>query len=253
MDRRESNKPESGPSNSQDHLNRLAAAPQQPAAGQQKNSIMTLKSILLTAGLGLALGANLFAADVVRYEGQPAGSKVRMDGDSTIHKWYAESTVVSGFMEFDKGFALADVKPGPVAVKVETVIPVRTLKSSSGRAMDNVMYNAMATTNFTKIEFRLASLECKEAAKGAVPAKFEAKGNLVVMGNTNPITMVVTMESPEKDRIIVKTAEKLKMKMTTYKIAPPVLNLGIMKINTDDNIDLGFEWVTAVKAAEAAK
>ena len=209
---------------------------------------MELKTLLLTASLGLALGSNLFAADVVRYEGQPAGSKVRMDGDSTIHRWHAESTVVSGFMEFDKGFALEAVKAGPVTAKVEAVIPVRTLKSSSGRAMDNVMYSAMATTNFNKIEFRLSSLECKEPAKDKVPAKFQAKGNLVVMGTTNAITMAVTIESPEKDKLLVKTTDKVKMKMTDYKIVPPKLNLGIMKIVTDDNVEIIVEWMTALKA-----
>ena len=209
---------------------------------------MTSKTILLTASLGLALGANLFAADVVRYEGQPTGSKVRMEGDSTIHKWHAESTVVSGFMEFDKGFALDALKAGPVTTKVEAVIPVRTLKSSSGRPMDNVMYSAMSATNFNKIEFRLNSLECKDPK---APAKFEAKGNLVVMGATNPITMAITIEAPQKDQLLVKTTDKLKMKMSDYKIKAPVLNLGIMKIVTDDNVEISVEWLTGLKAPDA--
>jgi len=114
--------------------------------------------------------------------------------------------------------------------------------------MDNVMYSAMAATNFNKIEFRLNSLECKDPK---APAKFEAKGNLVVMGATNPITMAVTIEAPQKDQLLVKTTDKLKMKMSDYKIKAPVLNLGIMKIVTDDNIEISVEWLTGLKAPDA--
>ena len=211
---------------------------------------MELKTTLLTAVLGLALGSQLFAAEVVRYEGQSTGSKVRMDGDSTIHRWSAESTLVSGFMEFEQGFALDAVKLGPVNAKVEVFIPVRTLKSSSGRAMDNVMYSAMAATNFPKIDFRLTSLDCTQPGREKVPPSFAAKGNLVVMGHTNPVTLAVTIESPAKDQLLVKTAAKVKMKMTDYKIVPPKIDLVVAKIVTDDNIEIGLEWRTALAAPD---
>ncbi len=213
---------------------------------------MKLKQLATTLALGLALAAQTEAADVLRYEGLPSGSKVRMDGDSSIHKWYAESTLVSGFLEFAKDFKLADVKPGPVQAKVEAAIPVRTLKCSSGKAMDNVMYDAMKVKEFPRIEYRLQSLECKAAAAEKVPAKFEAKGQLVVMGTTNPVTLKVTIEAPAPDRLLVKMTEKVRMTMTSFKITPPKLSfLGIGMITTDDNVDIVFEWLTAVKAAEA--
>ena len=37
---------------------------------------------------------------MVRYESQP-GSKMRMDGTSTIHDWHAESQLIGGFLELD--------------------------------------------------------------------------------------------------------------------------------------------------------
>src|SRR6266542_2920145 len=100
---------------------------------------MNLRYLVLHASVALALTSTLSAADVVRYEGQPSGSSVRMDGTSSIHDWYAQSALVSGSMEIDKDFKTDSVKPGKVNAKVESTIPVRTLKSSSGRPMDNVM------------------------------------------------------------------------------------------------------------------
>lgn len=213
---------------------------------------MTCKNLFGIAGLTLALAANLNAAEVIRYEGQPTGSKIRMDGDSSIHRWYAESPLISGSLEFEKGFVLDAVKPGPVPAKVQASIPVRTFMSSGTpqRSMNNVMYDALNAKQFPRIDFRLDTLECKEAAKDKAPAKFQAKGHLAVMGTTNPVTLAVTMEAPDKEKLLVKTVEKVKLKMTDFKVVPPKLNLGIIKITTDDNLEIGFEWMTAVKAEE---
>ena len=127
---------------------------------------------------------------MVRYESQP-GSKMRMDGTSTIHDWHAESQLIGGFLELDAALIEAPekAKPGKVAAQAETFVAVRSLKCSSGKAMDAVMQEAMKEKENPRIGFKLAELTFKEA-KGA-QLQFEAKGNLTVSGVTKEITFPV--------------------------------------------------------------
>ena len=142
---------------------------------------------LFTATLGLAailaFTVSSSGQTLVRYESQP-GSKMRMDGTSTIHDWHAESQLIGGFVELDAALVEAPdkAKPGKVAAKGETFIAVRSLKCSSGKAMDAVMQEAMKEKENPRIAFKLVELSLKEA-KGA-QVNFEAKGSLTVSGVT---------------------------------------------------------------------
>ena len=78
-----------------------------------------------TAALLLAAPAS---AQTVRYEPLPTGSKVKMEGTSTIHDWTVNSPTINGFIEADSGFpesALKDPKAAKPGVQVS--IPVETL------------------------------------------------------------------------------------------------------------------------------
>jgi hypothetical protein len=93
-------------------------------------------------GVGIVLFAALsvFAADNVRFESRP-GSKVTVDGTSTVHDWTVESQILRGTMEVPADFAS---NPAAAAknTKVEITIPVRQLKSGK-TAMNNIMWEAM--------------------------------------------------------------------------------------------------------------
>lgn len=184
---------------------------------------------------------NAAAIRTIRFVAQP-GSKVRMDGTSTIHDWNVESRIIGGFLEFDEGLSLAALKPGQIKARVEAIIPVSSLKSSSGRPMDSIMYEAMNQAQFPRIEYRLRELTCKE-----LPAKFEAIGELQVSGVTNRITMPVTMESPTNGQLRIAGATTLKM--TDFGIKPPAPSLGgVAPIKTGDEVGISFEWVALLKS-----
>ena len=71
-------------------------------------------------GMGLFAALALFAADAVRFESRP-GSKVKVDGTSTVHDWTVESQILKGTMEVPADFA-----SNPAAAKnakVEVTIP----------------------------------------------------------------------------------------------------------------------------------
>src|SRR6185369_17617754 len=97
----------------------------------------TLRTLSFGA-LALVLAASLTAADMTKFDSQP-GSKVKLDGSSNIHDWSVEGGIIAGTMELDSKFAADPGKaaPGKIAAKVETSLPVRSLKSGK-TSMDSV-------------------------------------------------------------------------------------------------------------------
>ncbi|MSU26356.1 MAG: YceI family protein [Pedosphaera sp.] len=206
-----------------------------------------LTQILSLSALLFALAAAAPAQTLVRFESQP-GSKMRMDGTSTIHAWHAESMLIGGFIELDAALVEAPdkAKPGKVTGKGETFIAVRSLKCSSGKAMDAVMQEAMKEKENPRITFKIVELTLKEVKGTAV--NFDAKGTLTVSGVTKDITMPVTMlRRVDQSRVTFSGATALKM--TDFKITPPAPASALGLIKTGDDVKLTFEWAVGKKEA----
>jgi polyisoprenoid-binding protein YceI len=201
-----------------------------------KNPLTSLFAPALSA-VALALTLPL-AAQNVRYNSVPNECKVRMDGTSTIHDWFAESGVIGGSVEADASFP--DASKGAVKPKVEVNIPVRQLKSSGGRKMDSVMLEHMKGADHKMIKYSVLELVPK-GANAAGGVDYDAKGTLTISGVTRTNNMPVT---------ISKTGDKLKvsgataLKMTDYGIQPPAPDIGLGLIKTGDDVKLKFDWVT---------
>ena len=212
---------------------------------------LPMNNRLFSAALGLTafltFAASSPAQTLVRFESQP-GSKMRMDGTSTIHDWHAESQLIGGFVELDAALVEAPdkAKPGKVAAKGETFIAVRSLKCSSGKAMDAVMQEAMKEKENPRIAFKLVELSLKEA-KGA-QVNFEAKGSLTVSGVTKDITFPVTLVR-RVDTSRLTFSGVTAVKMTDFKITPPAPTAAVGLIKTGDEVKLTFEWAVAKKEA----
>jgi polyisoprenoid-binding protein YceI len=194
-------------------------------------------SVLGTFGMALAL-LSVHAADTVRYNSVPNGSKLRMDGTSTIHDWYAESAVVGGFLEADAGFP--ESAKGPVQPKVEVNIPVRQLKTSGGKRMDAVMQEHMKALEHKSIQYKVIELVPKGAANGGT-VNFEAKGASTISGVTRTNSMPVTVAKVGDKQI--KVTGTTPLKMTDFGIKPPAPDIGLGLIKTGDDVKLKFEWV----------
>ena len=175
---------------------------------------------------------------------------MRMDGTSTIHEWHAESQLIGGFIELDAALVDAPdkLKPGKVAAKGETFIAVRSLKCSSGKAMDAVMQEAMKEKENPRIAFKLVELTFKDVKGTAV--NFDAKRTLTVSGVTKEIAFPVTMQR-RVDQSRVSFAGTTAVKMTDFKITPPAPTSALGLIKTGDEVKLTFEW--AVAKPEAGK
>jgi len=200
---------------------------------------------LRVAGFALfaVLALPLRAADTwVRYDALPGGSKVKLDGTSTVHDWTVESKLVAGYAEFDPAFDFDKPAAGKVNARCVVTIPVRQLKSDSTK-MDSVMYEHIKQKDHPRIEYRLTELTLKEAPKSAdAPFVFDSQGELSVAGVTNKVQMPVSVTRVAKDQL--KFTGSTSVKMTSFGIQPPTL-IGIL--STGDDVKIAFEWLTGKK------
>jgi polyisoprenoid-binding protein YceI len=217
-----------------------------------KRSTLTAASISLWLLIAVALQA---AEPVARFNSKPGDLKVRIEGTSSVHDWQVEGKLIGGYLEVGPGFPS---EPGQVATagkvdaKVEAYIPVRSLASiekdgkSYSTDMDDIMYEKLKVETNPKILYRLTELTLKEAPKAKDgPYVFDAKGELVVAGVTNTISMPVNI-TPLADKKIRITGST-SVKMTSFNIEPPAPKIALGLIKTGDDVKLFFEWTVAQK------
>jgi hypothetical protein len=220
-----------------------------------RNLIAWNALLLLTT----AVSAN--AADAMTKYYAKSGSKMRMEGTSNIHDWQAEGTLIGGFFEIASNFPSEpglSAPPGKLDAHAEPFIMVRSLKSleKDGKPysdkMDEVMYEHLKAQENPKIAFHLTDLTLKESAKSKdAPYVCEAKGELVVGGVTNSITMPVNI-LPLGDKKL-KVSGSVTVKMTDFKIEPPAPKIAMGMIKTGDEVKLIFDWMVAQRPAPGAK
>jgi hypothetical protein len=200
----------------------------------------------LCALLGLAAGAS--AADLLKYKAKPGG-KMRIEGTSTIHDWWSESSFVGGRLELDPSFpvdpASKEIKAGPIPATANVTILVRTFKCQWGAPMDAIMQESMNAKDHPKIEYKLKELVFKEAKDTGLV--FDAKGDLTVRGQTKEVAMPVTIERPYAKMLKIKG--ELAVKMTDYGVPPPAPKVALGAIKTGDDVKLIFEWIVGQEAA----
>jgi YceI-like domain len=207
-----------------------------------------VRLVLIVAAFALATGAQ--GADMLKYRGKAAAGKMRIDGTSTIHDWWAESTMVAGRLELDPSFptdpSKTDLKPGPIPAQCTSTILVRTFKCQWGAPMDAIMQESMDATKFPKIEYKLKELSFKEAKDGALV--FDSKGDLTVRGVTKEMAFPVRIERPDAKTVKIKGS--VPTKMSDFKVPPPAPK-AFGTIKTSEDIKLSFEWVLEQQPADA--
>lgn len=213
---------------------------------------MKIKSLVTSTAaalLVLASAGNAMAAEWSYYASQPVGTKLKVDGTSTVHDWTIETSLVGGAMQLPPGFPLdksiasiPEVKETP---KVKVLIPVRRLASGK-QAMDNVMQQAMKAEESPMIQFQLTEFKANnEGRKAGDPLTFDTKGKLTVSGKSKDVDLPVSFD-PQADGKI-KVTGSTKVKMSDFGIDPPAPKVALGLIKTGDEVTVSFEWLTAPK------
>jgi hypothetical protein len=223
------------------------------------------KRIFITgsAALFLMAGLSMQAAEMTKYVAR-SGSKMRMEGTSNIHDWQVEGSLIGGYFELPSSFPSEpgqSATPGKIDAHAEPFIMVRSLKSieKDGKPysdrMDEVMYEHLKAQENPKIVYHLTELTLKESAKSKdAPYVCEAKGQLVVGGLTNQITMPVNILPLGEKKL--KISGTTTVKMSDFKIEPPAPKIALGMIKTGDEVKLIFDWMVWQRpppAAAAAK
>ena len=200
------------------------------------NKLQTRILGLCAGAVALAATGNLFA-QAVTYNALP-GSKVKIEGTSSLHPWEVNGSVIGGTMEVDPKF------PDDPKAKATAKIPVRTLKSYQ-KKMDEVMQDYMEMAKFPSIEYKLTELKPKGAPKDG-KAEFDAVGELTIHGTAKTMTMPVTIEKLEGGAKF-KITGKIAIKTPDYGVKPVDVNLGIGHITTGPEVTITIEWLVGKK------
>lgn len=206
---------------------------------------------LFACNLALFIAAtlSLSAADQANRLSAKSGSKMRIEGTSSLHDWQVESPLIGGFIDVGQNFPTEpgqDLKPGKSDAHVEAFITVRSLRSVEKNGtfysdkMDEIMWEKFKPKEYPKILFRSTELTLKEVPKSKdAPYVFDAKGDLALAGVTNNISMVVNV-LPLGDKKL-KISGVYPTKMSAFKMQPETIGLGIVK--TGDDVKLIFDWM----------
>jgi polyisoprenoid-binding protein YceI len=227
--------PKSEPTPATPPVTNAAAAPITPAPDATSTPVATTPT-----PTPAATAAAVPTSGPMRWDALPTGSKVKMDGDSTLKKWSMQSIIVAGFLEADAAFP-ANVN----GAKAEVSMPVRSFKSGT-TAMDNRMQKEMKEPEFKQIKFSLTELKPKGTSGASGPVELEAQGKLTIVGKDKVITMPITAEKQADGKL--KISGTADLKMTDFGIEPPS-TLGLF--TSADDLKITFEWMLASAAAKA--
>ncbi len=186
----------------------------------------------LIAGLflcNLSIGQSIYAVDET--------SKVLVKGTSTLHDWTSETQTIQGTYSFKpevsgKKFPTS----GSIVNEVKLVIPVTSIKSERGDAMNNKTHNAFKYETHPEIVFTVKSDQLKDVDKEG-KFKLSVTGDLTMAGHTETITIDLDGQRLPGNKLKFNGAKKLNM--TTYGMEAPSAMFG--QIKTGEEVTLEFD------------
>lgn len=160
--------------------------------------------------------------------------KASVKGTSTLHAWKSEVTGIECNGSFESlNNILETIKD------VEVKIPVKGIKSTEGKKMDSKTYETFKSDKNPFITYSFSRADVKTDAKRMVT--IESYGNLVMEGISKPIVLNATGKVLQNGDLQLAVSQKIKM--TDYKMKPPVMMLGTIKVG--DEITVNFDFVLA--------
>ena len=198
---------------------------------------------LVTAVLALTTVAALGQQPV--HFSSAEGSEVRIDGDSSLHKWTVKGRQIDGTINFQVDVPqdataqeIVDAIVDNPKVAAKASVPVGTLKSTKNdRGMDNKMYGALNSKKHPTLSYELTDVT---AVRRESPTRFaiDTKGNLTVAGTTRVLFTPMNVELTS-DRRLVVTA-RFGTLMTDFGVKPPEALGGMVK--SHNKVVVTVQW-----------
>lgn len=153
-------------------------------------------------------------------------STVRVEGDSSIHSWWSQTSSFTAVLTVDADTATsvavsAAVLAGKPATMTVT-IPVANLKSEHS-GLDKNLRKALSADKYPDIVYTLERYEASPLKEGAL---LGVKGALTIAGSTLPAVLKAT--ATVSGSLFVVEGEQTLL-MTDYGVKPPVMMLGAVK------------------------
>ena len=214
-------------------------------AGRRRERYHLLARVLILAlgvacVFGQAMGADQSTnANSRRYQSL-AGSKVTIEGYSSIHNWRAEGSLIAGYLEVGLGFPQESPRGTQIKARAELFIPVKNLKAagSDGEQITAVMHRTLRAQEHPKIIFRLSSLNATATEPSTdTRRKFDSTGELVIGGVTNKVSMPVIVEVVSGGAL--KISVKAEVRQSDFNLRPrPRMESWI----DTDTVKIQCEW-----------
>ena len=147
------------------------------------------------------------------------GSRVWVEGTSTVRAWRCESTRAEGTA------AASTIELAQLNVaRAEVTVPVATLDCRN-TTMNGHMRNALKADQAPEIHFRASSVQVTPTSADAGTA--EMQGTLTIAGADRPVTINATV-ARENGQLRVRGSKRITM--TEWGVRPPSLMLGAMRV-----------------------
>jgi polyisoprenoid-binding protein YceI len=165
------------------------------------------------------------------------GSRLSLEGESTLHAYSSTATRVEATAEFDGSFAAgaADARAavaGGALKSLRVAVPVAALRSGDS-GLDKNMQRALKQDAAPVIRFTLVDYKAEEAKDGSLLVK--AHGRLAIAGTEKDADVEATCRFGPGGVEVTGAKDVL---MSDFGIKPPVLMLGAIK--TADKVVVHF-------------
>jgi polyisoprenoid-binding protein YceI len=198
----------------------------------------------------LMLGLRAAAQDSIVYKPVAGGSKVKIDGTSSLHDWTVNGPQIDGKVEFlikvPNGATAKQITQAILAdpkVKADVAIPVSSLKSAKkDKDMDKKMYEALKSKANPTIKYYLTELKVvSESNPDRTDFQVQTTGELTIAGERRTLKMPMAIEVLDGRQL--RITGRTWIKMSDYNIKR-ITALGGM-IKCGDTVEVKVEWLLA--------
>ncbi|MDB4950348.1 MAG: hypothetical protein JWM27_2997 [Gemmatimonadetes bacterium] len=180
---------------------------------------------------GALLAVPVLAAAAMTPLSLQPGSRVWVEGTSTVRSWHCESTRAEG----GAGVSTTDVAKLSGAAHAQVTVATATLDCRNG-TMNGHMRKALKASTVPTLGFHATSVQVTPA--GAAAGTAEMQGTLSIAGQERPVTITGTVAG-ESGQLRVRGTKRIDMR--EWGVRPPSLMMGTMRVNP--NVTVGFDVV----------